>query len=256
MKDIKSVIDENLNDFLMNITEKIDKTTKRKKLKSILKEYQVEKELVNMYLHIQKLLFNRFYDRDLINKRNKNNLLNSLFCDMVLCRIYQLENEILYCFKYKLFHSVYGLIRQLTEILITLCYVNSVNSQYINILMGKVKGKHRPNYYTFLGEIEEKSQEKDFVNRLRLDWEFFSGMFHPTKKSFEQSIWFVEPDKEGKLTTKFYFDSNKNPNGVIISHRNKLPITEKEIQFLINRFYVYTNISLTELLKIHKKSIT
>lgn len=232
-------MEEYVFDFLDKVQLFFIFQSRKRVIKKICKNNNISQEWSNHYIMIQKKLV--YLLKSTMNERKvkKGKIHESTYHSFIIGRVFQLNNEFTKVIEKGLFHSALALARKITELFITISYIRFVNYQYMNVLIGKVKGNPRLSCSTMLNKLKKKRKD-DYYDHIQFDWEHFSGMFHPTQKSFANNAWKLLPG-EGKMkkTKLLIEDFNQNEGESIVIFMNTLYLSSLEKDHLINRGYVY-----------------
>ncbi len=237
------------------------------KLKRGLKKIDFPLGLTELYINLYNELFKRIYQFDKVHyefiDKEKNHLDEAVFYNLILSRLCQINEEVIFLLDKDFFHSIMCLNRMVIETFITALYLSHYPNQ-IPIFSGGIKSnlksipkmlislkKKEINYLvTSVNERGEIIEKKDILKICEDDWHFFSELVHPTPLSFSPNV-FILKDEENIILP--YRDSKVKEPKTLMFFLNKPNLLVEEKRSIIVKFLNYSHLTMIELDNFLKK---
>jgi hypothetical protein len=246
---------QKLDEWADKIFDYFDHKSELKKWNKLIKKackkhYIKNKQLIQMYLSIQKDVLSKFNKKIKEGIQEKNNFEDTPFNTIIIQKIYDLNREFILLVNGEFHNSAFALTRQIIEI-----YIRLIQCRYDRNLIKKLIEEKRQKS-PIKNTIENLKKEatfsyvkgvdsKKFLDST-LNWfEHFSNLFHLSGIGLSQNMWVFNEDTN---LTRFYIqDPNLKEGEKLIIFSKKAAVQKEQYFELIHQFYTFTDGCLKEL---------
>lgn len=223
-----------------------------KLIKKVCKKHYIKnKQLIHMYLSIQKDMLDKVNRKIKEGIQDKSNFENTQFNTIIVQKIYDLNREFILLINGEFHNSAFALTRQIIEI-----YIRLIQCRYNRNLIKKLLEEERQKdaMKNIVEELKKKAQlpyvkgidSEKFLDST-LNWfYFFSNFFHLSGIGLSQNMW-VWNEKENS-TRPYFKDPKLKDEERLIIFTKKSALPDERIYFdIIHQFYTFTDGCLKEL---------
>lgn len=242
-----------LENFLFNFWDKRELRSWNKTVKKICEKYHIDSQFSEMYARTQREIFEKVHDRSL--EGTKIDPSQIMYPRLVLSRVYSLNKEFPAVVNLEFLHSANALAREIVEIYINVLYARSqpTHKKHLTESVGKGKSK----IFELMTNLKKSDLQIDyfhgltkdeFLETVYADFRIFSEFFHPSPISFSSNVWVLNEDG----TTSIYAENPEKSKGkrtMILTNMSYFPT--EYVQRIINRFYVYSALTINEVFGSH-----